>query len=176
MASLASTSTSTVTVATGTAAGVLRVKSAGGEAKVGGGKIREVLRLHLPRGLPKTLAELPEAPPRDSSVPHAPKFRVKLNVRETKLALRNALRYFPAELHATLAPEFAKELEEYGHIFMFRFRPVAYEMKAYPVADYPAKCRQAACIMLMIQNNLEWVLVWCRQLAPCVFRVEVASW
>ena len=161
MASLTTTETATTT-----SAGVLRVKSAGAEAKVGGGggggsgggKIREVLRLHLTRGLPKTLEELPEAPPRDASVPHAPKFRVKLNARETKLALRNALRYFPAELHATLAPEFAQELKEYGHIFMFRFRPVAYEMKAYPVADYPAKCRQAACIMLMIQNNLECVL------------------
>lgn len=71
------------------------------------------------------------------------------------MAIQNALRYFPASLHQELAVEFAKELREYGHIYMYRFRPTKYVMKAYPIDWYPAKCQQAACIMLMIQNNLD---------------------
>ena len=70
------------------------------------------------------------------------------------LCLRNALRYFPPNTHAVLAPEFAAELDEYGHIYMYRFRPT-YAMQAYPVGAYPAKCVQAAAIMLMIMNNLD---------------------
>jgi urocanate hydratase len=70
------------------------------------------------------------------------------------LALQNALKYFPPSCHPTLAPEFAQELKEYGHIYMYRFRPVL-EMRAYPITDYPAKCRQAAAIMHMIMNNLD---------------------
>ena len=71
------------------------------------------------------------------------------------MAVRNALRYFPKEFHEELAKEFAAELEEFGHIYMYRFRPTEYEMKAYPISNYPAKCKQAAAIMLMIQNNLD---------------------
>ena len=64
-------------------------------------------------------------------------------------------RYFPDHLHAELAPEFLEELETYGHIYMYRLRPTEYEMKAYPITSYPARCPQAAAIMLMIQNNLD---------------------
>lgn len=71
-----------------------------------------------------------------------------------QLALSNALRYFPPHLHKILAAEFAKELRDYGHIYMYRFRPVI-EMKAYPIHEYPAKCRQAAGMMHMIMNNLD---------------------
>lgn len=72
-----------------------------------------------------------------------------------RLALQNALRYVPAEHHAVLGPEFAAELQEYGHIFMFRFRPTHFEMKAHHIGMYPAKCQQAAAIMMMIMNNLD---------------------
>ena len=72
----------------------------------------------------------------------------------SQLALCNALRYFPSHLHQLLAAEFAQELRDYGHIYMYRFRPVV-EMRAYPISDYPAKCRQAAAIMHMIMNNLD---------------------
>lgn len=72
-----------------------------------------------------------------------------------QLAVQNALRYFPSQYHALLAPEFAKELLHDGHIYMRRFRPREYAMKAYPLDFYPAKCRKAACIMLMIMNNLD---------------------
>ena len=71
-----------------------------------------------------------------------------------QLAVCNALRYFPSRLHPTLAPEFAQELKDYGHIYMYRFRPVV-EMRAYPISDYPVKCRQAAAIMHMLMNNLD---------------------
>jgi len=77
-----------------------------------------------------------------------------LSPAEKELALRNALRYFPAHLHADLAPEFARELAEWGRIYMHRFRP-PYQMHARPIGDYPARCQQAAAIMLMIQNNLD---------------------
>ena len=70
------------------------------------------------------------------------------------MALRNALRYFPSSLHEALAPEFLEELKTYGRIYMYRFRPT-YEMYARPVEEYPAKCKQAAAIMHMIQNNLD---------------------
>jgi urocanate hydratase len=103
------------------------------------------------RGIPD---QLPAAPVYDNSVSHAPKRKDILTAEEKKLALRNALRYFPAKHHATLAPEFAAELKKYGRIYMYRFRPT-YEMYARPISDYPAKCQQAASIMLMIQNNLD---------------------
>jgi urocanate hydratase len=77
-----------------------------------------------------------------------------LTAKEKALALKNALRYFPADQHAELAPEFAAELRAYGRIYMYRFRPT-HAMKAYPIDWYPATCRQAAAIMLMIQNNLD---------------------
>ncbi|MBK7297223.1 MAG: urocanate hydratase [Flavobacteriales bacterium] len=110
-----------------------------------------LLQTSIQEGISTTL---PPAQPIDNSVSHAPVRKDILNAEEKKLALRNALRYFPAAHHATLAPEFAKELKEYGRIYMHRFRP-AHEMKAYPIDQYPAKCKQAAAIMLMIQNNLD---------------------
>lgn len=90
----------------------------------------------------------------DNSVSHAPKRRDILSENEKKLAVRNALRYFPVEWHSVLAAEFAAELEQYGRIYMYRFRP-AYPMYARPIDEYPARCRQAAAIMMMIQNNLD---------------------
>lgn len=100
-------------------------------------------------------AELPETPPHDPEVAHAPARRQVLADEEKVLAVRNALRYFPASWHPTLAPELAGELERDGRIYMRRFRPTAYEMKARPIDAYPARSRQAAAIMLMIQNNLD---------------------
>lgn len=99
-------------------------------------------------------SELPEAKPLDPSVSHAPKRKDILSTEEKKLALKNALRYFPKEQHAVLAPEFAAELKEHGRIYMYRFRP-SEPMHARPIDQYPAKCKQAAAIMLMIQNNLD---------------------
>ena len=98
--------------------------------------------------------ELPCVKENDLTVNHAPKRKDILTKEEKKLALRNALRYFPAKHHAVLAPEFAEELEKYGRIYMYRFRP-SYEIYARPIEEYPAKSRQAAAIMLMIQNNLD---------------------
>ena len=97
---------------------------------------------------------LPEPRPYDTTVSHAPRRKDILSPEEKRLALRNALRYFPQKHHAVLAPEFAAELEQYGRIYMYRFRPT-YEMYARPIGEYPAKCRQAAAIMAMIQNNLD---------------------
>jgi len=102
-------------------------------------------------GLPDSL---PAAPPVDPAVSRAPQRPMLLSPAEKELALRNALRYFPAHLHADLAPEFARELAEWGRIYMHRFRP-PYQMHARPIGDYPARCQQAAAIMLMIQNNLD---------------------
>jgi urocanate hydratase len=90
----------------------------------------------------------------DTTANHAPKRKEILSPVEKKLALKNALRYFPKEQHAILAPEFAQELKEYGRIYMYRYRP-DYDMLARPISHYPAKCEQAAAIMLMIQNNLD---------------------
>lgn len=97
---------------------------------------------------------LPEPRPLDDSVSHAPIRKDILSAEEKNLALRNALRYFPKAHHATLAPEFADELRKYGRIYMYRFRP-DYDMYARPIDEYPAKCQQAASIMVMIQNNLD---------------------
>ena len=102
-------------------------------------------------GIPEVLPGLPAY---DHSVSHAPKRKDILTPEEKKLALRNALRYFPKKYHATLAPEFAEELRTYGRIYMYRFRP-QYDMYARPIEDYPHKSLQAAGIMLMIQNNLD---------------------
>ncbi len=98
--------------------------------------------------------ELPCVKEYDVTVNHAPKRKDILTKEEKRLALRNALRYFPAKHHAVLAPEFAEELEKYGRIYMYRFRP-SYKIYARPIEEYPAKSRQAAAIMLMIQNNLD---------------------
>lgn len=102
-------------------------------------------------GIPNTL---PDLQPYDHTVNHAPKRKDILTPEEKKLALRNALRYFPKKFHATLAPEFLDELKTYGRIYMYRFRPT-YDMHARPIDEYPHKCKQAAAIMMMIQNNLD---------------------
>ncbi len=99
-------------------------------------------------------AELPEAKAYDPAINHAPKRKDILTPEQKVLALKNALRYFPERHHAALAKEFAEELRNYGRIYMYRFRP-SYEMYARPVDEYPAKSRQAAGIMAMIQNNLD---------------------
>ena len=99
-------------------------------------------------------AVLPGKKPYDPGVNHAPKRREVLSAEEKKLAVRNALRYFPPHFHRVLAPEFMEELELYGRIYMYRFRP-DYEMKARPLSAYPARSPQAASVMLMIQNNLD---------------------
>ena len=97
---------------------------------------------------------LPELQAYDNSVSHAPKRKDILSAEEKKLALRNALRYFPKELHAQLLPEFTQELKDYGRIYMYRLRP-RYAMHARPINDYPHHSTQAAAIMMMIQNNLD---------------------
>ena len=99
--------------------------------------------------------ELPAPKQYDRSINHAPKRKDILTDREKVLAIKNALRYFPKKHHEILAKEFAEELREYGRIYMYRFRP-DYEMYARPIDQYPAKCRQAAAIMAMIQNNLDY--------------------
>jgi len=99
-------------------------------------------------------AELPEVKPYDPEINHAPKRKDILSDEEKVLALKNALRYFPERHHAMLAKEFAEELKKYGRIYMYRFRP-SYEIYARPIDEYPAKSRQAAAIMAMIQNNLD---------------------
>ncbi|WP_430467486.1 urocanate hydratase [Winogradskyella ouciana] len=93
----------------------------------------------------------------DESINHAPKRKDILNAEEKKLALRNALRYFDKKHHEILLPEFKSELEKYGRIYMYRFRP-DYRMYARPIEEYPAKSKQAAAIMLMIQNNLDYAV------------------
>ena len=100
-------------------------------------------------------AILPEPKPYDTTINHAPKRKDILTADEKVLAIRNALRYFPQEHHEVLAKEFAQELKDYGRIYMYRFRP-DYEMYARPIDEYPAKSRQAAAIMAMIQNNLDY--------------------
>lgn len=102
------------------------------------------------------LSTLPENKGRSNNVAHAPKRIIDtvLSKNEKILAVRNALRYFPENLHETLSKEFASELNEYGRIYMYRYRP-NYEMKARGINEYPAKSQQAAAIMLMIQNNLD---------------------
>ena len=102
-------------------------------------------------GIPE---QLPEVKEYDKNINHAPKRKDILTKEQKRLALKNALRYFPERLHAQLAPEFYEELEKYGRIYMYRYRP-SYKMYARPIDEYPAKCRQAAAIMLMIQNNLD---------------------
>ena len=102
-------------------------------------------------GIPE---ELPVKKEYDISVNHAPIRESVLSSEEKKLALRNALRYFDKKFHQELIPEFKSELDEYGRIYMYRFRP-NYEIYARPIEDYPYKSKQAASIMLMIQNNLD---------------------
>jgi urocanate hydratase len=103
-------------------------------------------------GIPQD--RLPEPKPYDRTISHAPKRKDILTAEEKVLALKNALRYFPAKFHAQLAPEFAQELKDYGRIYMYRFRP-SYDIYARPIDAYPCRSRQAAAIMAMIQNNLD---------------------
>ncbi len=98
--------------------------------------------------------QLPKAKPYDPQINHAPRRKEILTPEEEVLALKNALRYFPAKHHAELAREFTEELRTYGRIYIYRLRP-DYEMYARPIDEYPARCRQAAAIMMMIQNNLD---------------------
>ena len=102
-------------------------------------------------GIPETL---PAPKPFDQDLNHAPKRKDILSIEEKKLAIKNALRYFPVHFHKVLAPEFAVELRETGRIYMFRFRP-DYEIKARHIDDFPFRSRHAAAIMLMISNNLD---------------------
>ena len=111
----------------------------------------EEFRRDILAGIPENL---PEPREYDPSVNHAPRRKDILSEAEKELALKNALRYFPEHQHSTLAPEFAHELREYGRIYMYRLRP-DYPMYARPIGEYPAKCKQAAAIMAMIQNNLD---------------------
>lgn len=105
-------------------------------------------------GIPKVL---PPQKPSNPNVNHAPKRKDILTLEEKKLALKNALRYFNPEHHAILAPEFLDELNRFGRIYMYRFRP-DYEMKARSLDEYPHKSKQAASIMMMIQNNLDYAV------------------
>ena len=103
------------------------------------------------QGIPNIL---PNKKPMDETVSHAPIRPQVLSEGEKILAVSNALRYFPKDWHKELAQEFLLELEEYGHIYMYRFRP-DYEMYARPISEYEAKTPEAASMMLMIQNNLD---------------------
>ena len=105
----------------------------------------------IKQGIPE---QLPPLKSYDPSVNHAPKRKKILTSEETKLALRNALRYFDSKHHAALLPEFSRELESYGRIYMYRYRP-DHKIFARPIEAYPGECAQAKALMLMIQNNLD---------------------
>ena len=108
----------------------------------------------IQQGIP---TELPQPKPYETAINHAPKRKEILNEEEKKLALKNALRYFEPKFHAELLLEFKEELEKYGRIYMYRFRP-DYEIFARPISEYPGKSLQAKSIMLMIQNNLSYAV------------------
>ena len=108
----------------------------------------------IQQGIPDVLPDKREY---ESSINHAPKRKDILSKDEKELALRNALRYFDAKHHSVLLPEFAEELETYGRIYMYRFRPT-YSIYARSISEYPGKCEQAKAIMLMIQNNLDYAV------------------
>ena len=108
----------------------------------------------IQQGIP---TELPAFKGIDSSVSHAPKRKDILSEEEKKLALKNALRYFDAKHHQVLIQEFKNELETYGRVYMYRFRP-DYKIYARPIDEYPGKSIQAKSIMLMIQNNLDYAI------------------
>ena len=105
----------------------------------------------IKEGIPNIL---PTLKPYDQSYNHAPKRKAILTKEEEKLALRNALRYFDKKFHSALIKEFKNELDQFGRIYMYRFRP-DHKIYARPLEAYPAKSQQAAAIMLMIQNNLD---------------------
>ncbi|MES2410048.1 MAG: urocanate hydratase [Bacteroidota bacterium] len=108
----------------------------------------------IAQGIPSIL---PTPKPYETEINHAPKRKEILSDEEKKLALKNALRYFEPQHHATLLPEFKEELEKYGRIYMYSFRP-DYKMYARPISEYPGKSEQAKAIMLMIQNNLDYAV------------------
>lgn len=108
----------------------------------------------IQQGIP---TELPQPKPYEPKINHAPKRKEILNEEEKKLALKNALRYFEPKFHAELLPEFKEELEKYGRIYMYRFRP-DYEIFARPISEYPGKSLQSKAIQLMIQNNLSYAV------------------
>jgi urocanate hydratase len=108
----------------------------------------------IQQGIPNIL---PKSKSYDLAINHAPKRKDILSIEEKKLALKNALRYFDPQHHGELIKEFTEELDAYGRIYMYRFRP-DYEMKARPISEYPGQCEQAKAIMLMIQNNLDYAV------------------
>ena len=108
----------------------------------------------IQQGIPSVL---PKPKQYETDINHAPKRKEILSVEEKKLALRNALRYFEPQYHAELIKEFAEELQTYGRIYMYRFRP-DYKMHARPITEYPGKCEHSKAIMLMIQNNLDYAV------------------
>ena len=113
--------------------------------------LRMTFKEKIAQGIP---SELPALKKYDTTINHAPKRKKILSSEEKKLALRNALRYFEPKHHPILLPEFSEELEAYGRIYMYRFRP-DYKIVARPIEDYPGTCEQAKALMLMIQNNLD---------------------
>ncbi|MFP4543206.1 MAG: urocanate hydratase [Candidatus Kapaibacterium sp.] len=114
----------------------------------------EMFREDIKRGIPD---ELPPAKKRDENVSHAPKRKDILNEEEKRLALKNALRYFDKKHHEELAPEFARELKDYGRIYMYRLMP-DYKISARRIDDFPHNSKQAAAIMLMLSNNLDYAV------------------
>ncbi len=114
----------------------------------------EDFKKEIRQGIP---TEIPSIPNLEDNINHAPKRKAILSKEEKVLALKNALRYFLPELHEKLIPEFKKELEKFGRIYMYRFRPT-YKMYARPIQDYPGNSLQAKSIMLMIQNNLDYAV------------------
>ncbi len=113
-------------------------------------QFRQLIKQGIPSKLPHPL-------PFDTALNHAPKRKDILNKEEKKLAIRNALRYFDKKHHTILSKEFAEELKTYGRIYMYRFRP-EYKIYARPIGDYPAKSKQAAAIMHMLSNNLDYAV------------------
>ena len=105
----------------------------------------------ISKGIPEVL---PDFKIRSENISHAPNRKDSLTINEKALALKNALRYFPENLHSILGPEFKEELDRYGRIYMYRYQP-DYEIFARPIDHYPGKSVQAKSIMLMIQNNLD---------------------
>lgn len=116
--------------------------------------MNSTFKTQILEGIPE---QLPAFKPYEKDINHAPKRKAILTKEEEKLALRNALRYFDKKHHKTLIKEFKNELDNYGRIYMYRLRP-DYKMYARPIEEYPAKSKQAAAIMLMIQNNLDYAV------------------
>jgi urocanate hydratase len=114
----------------------------------------DTFKADILEGIPEIL---PAPQPRDASINHAPRRKDILTNEEKMLALKNALRYFPSHQHEVLASEFLDELKQYGRIYMYRFRP-NYTMKARHISEFPHKSYQAAAIMLMICNNLDYAV------------------